>query len=63
MTTANLCRCNKCGNTLIDQNPQVGAKEYELTGSENEMQYTMAENGEYFWACPVCETDEYLIDL
>jgi hypothetical protein len=65
--TANLCKCNNCGTILIDQNPQIGAKEHPLTGVEQEMQYKggLAENGEtnYYWVCPVCDTDEYLTDL
>lgn len=61
---ANLCKCNNCNSILIDQNSQIGAKEYELKGEEIEMQYCTDEQGENgFWACPICETDEYLIDL
>ena len=61
---AHLCKCNNCDSILIDQNSQVGAKELELTGNELEMQYTKdKETGDYFWACPLCETDGYLIDL
>lgn len=52
---------------MIDQNPQVGAKEHVLTGSEEEMQFMqgLIENGnpEMYWACPVCYSDENLIDL
>ena len=36
--TANLCKCNMCDSILIDQNPQIGAKEYKLKGTELEMQ-------------------------
>jgi hypothetical protein len=39
MLTANLCKCNNCDSILIDQNSQIGAKEYQLTGKEIEMQY------------------------
>lgn len=53
-------------NILIDQNSQIGAKEYELTGEELEMQY-LNDSSEtdisYFWGCPICLTDEYLTDL
>jgi hypothetical protein len=67
MITANLCKCNKCGSVLIDQNPQIGAKEYELKGNEHEMQYIkgLTENGEtnYYWVCPICLVDDYLVDL
>ncbi len=68
---ANLCKCNKCDAVLIDQNPQIGAAEYDLeeggyatgVGEVDEMQYLKDNGGDMFWACPNCETDEYLIDL
>ena len=65
---ANLCKCNKCSTVMIDQNPQKGAELHELTGTEVEMQYIVgiddgSNDREIFWACPVCLTDEYLIDL
>ena len=55
----NLCKCNMCDSILIDQNPQVGAKEYKLKGTEIEMQYISDDE----WVCPICEVDDYLIDL
>jgi len=52
---------------MIDQNSQVDATLHELTGKEVEMQYMqgLIEHGgtHYYWVCPICETDEYLIDL
>ncbi len=71
---ANLCKCNNCDSILIDQNPQIGAKEHLVYQGENysvdsenkevsEMQYLEDPNGEYFWGCPFCETDNYLTDL
>ena len=68
ITMANLCKCNMCDNILIDQNPQIGAKEYELKGNELEMQWfgggIKDKNGEEgnYWGCPVCLTDDYLTD-
>jgi len=69
--TANLCKCNNCDTVLIDQNPQANAKEYELTGKEELMVQVLdideivPKGGErhYFWACPECLTDGYLVDL
>jgi len=67
-TTANLCKCNNCDSILIDQNPQINAKEYYLKGTELEMQYipSIIEKGNVvdgaFWACPICMTDGYLDD-
>jgi hypothetical protein len=66
MTTANLCKCNKCDVVLIDQNPQINAKEHELIGIEVEMQWTggLIENDDDAkWVCPNCMTDDYLIDI
>ena len=71
MVTANLCKCNNCESVLIDQNPQIGAKEYKLNGNELEMQYfgesgvkdKNGKNNENYWGCPICLTDDYLIDL
>ena len=60
---AHLCKCNKCDAVLIDQNSQIGAVEHELKGNEQEMQYLKDNGGDMFWACPNCETDEYLSDL
>ena len=60
---AHLCQCTNCMNILIDQNSQIGAKEYELTGEELEMQYLNDADNSYFWGCPICLTDKYLIDL
>lgn len=64
-----ICRCNNCMNILIDENPKEDAVMQELTGAELPMEKFIAEKeepleeDEYFWGCPKCETDEYLIDL
>ena len=67
MAKANLCKCTNCDTIMIDQNSQVDATLHELTGKEVEMQYMqgLIEHGgtHYYWVCPICETDEYLIDL
>lgn len=57
---ASLCKCNNCESIMIDQNPQVDAKECELTGKEIKMQYVSKEG---IWVCPICKTDGYLTDL
>lgn len=57
-----LCKCNNCETIMFDENPQTDAVKKELTGKEEHM-VQVEENGEYFWACPVCRTDDYLIDL
>lgn len=66
---AHLCKCNNCGTVMIDQNPQINGTLHELKGNEVEMQYvpalieTTIQEKEYFWACPICLTDDYLNDL
>jgi len=74
---ANLCQCNNCGGVFIDQNSQIGAKQFLVDFSKvSELQYISAEDdmtdpqakkseidgNEYFWGCGVCETDGYLTD-
>ena len=60
-----ICRCNNCMNILIDENPKEDAVMQELTGTELAMEQFKGERNsfEFFWGCPKCETDEYLIDL
>lgn len=67
ITKANLCTCNNCNTIFIDQNPQIGAKEYLIDSSKvAELQYLQGlithKDTEYFWGCPICETDGYLQD-
>jgi len=59
---ANLCKCNNCNTLLIDENPQINAKDYELRGDEQNM-VLIKEEGEFIWVCPNCNTDGYLTDL
>jgi hypothetical protein len=61
-----LCKCNNCDSILIDENPQFNATEFELQGHEKHMLYINVgpkNCPEYIWACPECETDEYLTDI
>lgn len=62
MHKANICKCLKCDIVLIDENPQINAKEHELTGSEKEM--LLIEDGDgFYWVCPTCKEDGNLIDI
>ena len=59
----NLCKCNRCGLVMVDQNPQINAKKYKVDVNKfADMQYLKDNGGDYFWACPTCESDEYLTD-
>ena len=58
----NLCVCNNCNSILIDNNPQIGASFYEKVDGAKDMKELEDENG-FFWVCPVCLVDDFLIDL
>lgn len=64
-----VCKCNKCGSLLIDENPRHDTEKKAIVGSELSMVYLVDEtesvNNEtnYFWACPICLTDEYIMDI
>lgn len=63
MENVNLCQCNMCDNIFIDQNSQIGAKEYLVDISKiTNLQYLKDDNDEYYWGCPICETDSFLQD-
>jgi phage-related protein len=72
---SNLCKCNNCELILVDKNPQINAKEQAVFKDKNnqwvnlenievaDMEYLEDKNGDNFWACPVCEVDDFLIDI
>jgi hypothetical protein len=57
-----LCKCNNCDTIMRDENPQVGAKKYLLSGNEALMG-RLDDGDVVFWGCPKCLTDDYLKDL
>lgn len=61
----NLCKCNLCGQTLIDENPQVDAKKYDIDISQygSLIYYPDHHDEEVAWICPKCMTDSFLTDL
>ena len=56
-----ICKCNNCDARIIDENPKNERKQY-VEGNEVSMIQSEDEDGIH-WACPNCETDEYLMDL
>jgi len=57
-----LCKCNNCEGIFEDLNPQINAKEYpDKAGIEPLKQFE--DEGGFFFGCPNCETDGYLVDL
>lgn len=65
-----LCYCIYCGCYYIDNNPQFDAKKYNTDIARGELKLfseptdeDSPDDEDYFWGCPECETDEYLIDV
>lgn len=57
-----LCKCNNCNSLFIDHNPQVDAIEFmDDPGIDELVQLT--DDGDTFWGCPNCLTDDYLTDI
>lgn len=52
-----LTTCNKCGLVFDDPNPGELSTEYN-----DSMNFESLCKYEGFWACPVCKTDDYLVD-
>jgi len=66
MIKAPLCRCNNCYNIYIDNNPQTNAPTFEV---KQYPELKHMDDGEpfqspdFYWGCPICETDAYLTDI
>jgi len=65
-----LCYCIYCSCYYIDNNPQFDAKKYNTDIARGELKLfseptdeDSPDDEDYFWGCPECETDEYLIDV
>jgi len=61
-----LCQCSNCGSVLYDENPQVNAIKLDVEQFDCEilpMELLNEDDGNSFYGCGNCETDEYLIDL
>ena len=54
-----ICKCNNCDSLLIDNNPQVDAKQYDVDSLGLDELVSI----EDMRACPNCKTDDYLTDL
>lgn len=55
---AYLCECNNCSTIMIDKNPQTDAIEHPVPEKVVDMKLIDGN-----WACPVCNTDDFLIDF
>jgi len=56
-----LCKCNNCDTVMFDENPSEQPLLTAPKGTSHMVQ--LKDEGEFFWACPECQTDEYLQDL
>lgn len=62
---AYLCKCNNCGTIFFDKKPNFDVSSKKKTPpnvKHLELLYDQ-QNNEYFWGCPHCKTDAYLIDI
>jgi len=61
---SNLCKCSKCESVFYDENPKIGAKEVEIESFTEVLPMELLnDDGDSFWGCGNCQTDEFLTDL
>ena len=53
----NLCKCLNCGGVFLDTNPQIGAREWDLTELKLNLPAELEDH-----KCPVCDWDDWLSD-
>lgn len=68
LTMANnhyLCRCNMCEAIMFDENPNIHSGPTDITKIEKPINHMIQfhDGGEFYWGCPNCSTDSYLMDL
>lgn len=56
-----ICKCSNCDARLFDENP-LGELKQKVEGNELYM-IQLEDEGGFFWACPNCEVDDYLMDI
>jgi hypothetical protein len=64
---AKLCKCNNCDLIMFDENPSDQAEFAAPKGTASMVQLEDTQEGDlersFFWACPTCLTDDYLVDV
>lgn len=60
-----LCKCNMCDSILFDENPNVNSIPIDVSTIEKPINHMvqLLDDSEFYWACPNCSTDSYLMDL
>ena len=56
-----LCKCNNCETVMVDENPQVNARKHNTYNVD--VKAMLFDSNNLCWVCPVCNTDDFLIDL
>lgn len=57
-----ICTCNQCGNIYADPNPASESIEYPDNIFIDILPMIKCNDGDFTYACPVCETDGNLMD-
>lgn len=60
-----LCKCNMCDAIMFDENPNVNSIPIAVTTIEKPINHMiqLRDDSGFYWACPNCLTDSYLMDL
>jgi len=58
-----LCECVNCNQILIDRNPQTAATMKPTPKDTKDMVAVQDDDGSEFWACPICKSDDNLMDI
>ena len=60
-----LCKCNLCDSIMFDENPGENSVLIDITTIEKPINRMIQfhDGSEFYWGCPNCSTDSYLMDL
>lgn len=60
-----LCKCNMCDAIMFDENHSENSVLIEITTIEKPIDHMIQfhDGSEFYWSCPNCSTDSYLMDL
>lgn len=60
-----LCKCNMCDAIMFDENPGENSILIDVTIIDKPINYMIQfhDDSEFYWGCPNCSTDSYLMDL
>jgi len=59
-----LCVCNNCMSLLLDENPLEKATKFDIKSLPEDVKaLTMGKDEDGYSVCPICGTDEFLMDI